>query len=567
MDEKMKSSEQQVLLMTDAAEPKALKAVTGLDKNGKLKTVNPDGADMADLFAIDKNGNALENFFKKFLEQYKNPSHTGFYLMTKDLLDKIIKIQPIDERMLEPYRVDPQQYLFAVQEQQGKAQEQNVETPTQKNGFQPIDESKINWQQVESLGVNRQMLEETGQLKAMLYGHKSPGLVQLDADIEGIKLDPKARLSFKEMPDGTYNLQPHCHQVSLDLDKPFLGATLTDKDKENLLKSGNAGRVIELEPVPGQKVPALVSVDKMTNRLEAVPIEKLNIPQSLKGVEFTPEQLNGLKEGKPVLVEGMTTKKSLDTDNPKKFDAYIQFNAAKGSFDFNYEGLNNNRYRQENVELNNEKALLSIISEKGINGLDDPQFAHLTETEKDAFLEKNQLQPLIKEYATAHHERQTEMLADNYDTMKKLGQYMEKLDEDVKAQAKTALAGEQNNVRIPSKLLGVELTQKQQEALREDKTIYVKGMVKDGQDQPFNAYIKVNHEEGKLNFYRYNPDKAKKQGAEVTPANESKTQVAVNSEGKTNEATKHVKEPLKQTQTRPDGNQQKQIKKSKGVKM
>lgn len=482
MDEKLKSSEKQVLLVTDAAEPKALKAVTGLDKNGKLKTVNPDGADMADFFDIDKNGNALENFFKKFIEQARNPSHTGFFLMTKELLDKIIRIQPIEEKMLEPYRVDPQQYLFAVQEQQGKAQEQNTETTTQKNGFQPIDENKINWQQVESLGVNRQMLEETGQLKAMLYGHKSPGLVQLNADIEGIKLDPKARLSFKEMPDGTYNLQPHCYQVSLDLDKPFLGATLTDKDKENLLKSGNAGRVIELEPTSGQKVPALVSVDKITNRFEAVPVEKLNIPQSLKGVDFTPEQLKGLKEGKPVLVEGMTTKKSQDTDNPKKFDAYIQFNAAKGSFDFNYEGLNNNRYRQENKQ-------------------------------------------------------------------------------------QQAQGNEQNNIRIPQKLLGVELSEKQQETLRADKVIYVQGMVKDGQDQPFNAYVRVNHEKGKLDFLRYNPEKAKKQGAEVTPANESKTQVAVNTEGKTNEATKNLKEPLKKGQTQPTGNQRKQVNKSKGVRV
>ena len=482
MDEKLKSSEKQVLLITDAAEPKVLKAVTGLDKNGKLKTVNPDGADMADFFAIDKNGNALENFFKKFFEQAKNPSHTGFFLLTEDLLKKILKIQPIDEKMLESYRVDPQNYLFAVQEQQGKVQEQNPETHAQKTGFQPINENKINWQQVESLGVNRQMLEETGQLKAMLYGHKSPGLVQLEANFEGIKLDPKARLSFKEMPDGTYNLQPHCHQVSLDLDKPFLGATLTDNDKENFLKNGNAGRVIELEPTPGQKVPALVSVDKITNRLEAVPVDKLNIPQSLKGVEFTPDQIKGLQEGKPVLVEGMTTKKSQDTDNPKKFDAYIQFNAAKGSFDFNYEGLNNNRYRQENK----------------------PQ--------------------------------QTQ-------------------------------GNEDNNIRIPQKLLGVELSEKQQNDLRADKTIYVQGMVKDDKDQPFNAYIKVNHEEGKLKFYKYNPDKAKKQGAEIKPANESKTQVAVNSEGKTNEATKNLKEPLKKGQTQPTGNQRKQANKSKGVRV
>lgn len=42
-------------------------------------------------------------------------------------------------------------------------------------------------------------------------------------------------------------------------------------------------------------------------------------------------------------------------------------------------------------------------------------------------------------------------------------------------------------------------------------------------------------------FLKWNPDKS--QAKEVTPDNASRTQVAVNSEGKTNEATKHVKEP------------------------
>ena len=90
--------------------------------------------------------------------------------------------------------------------------------------------------------------------------------------------------------------------------------------------------------------------------------------------------------------------------------------------------------------------------------------------------------------------------------------------------------------------------------------------------EPFNAYIKVNTEKEKLDFFKWNPDKAKKQGAEVTPDNASKTQVAVNSEGKTNEATKNIKEPLKQGQTEPNQKQQeqqekKEVKKAKGMKM
>lgn len=483
MDEKLSDSKKQVLLTTDAANPQALKAIAGLDKNGIPRTVNPDKANMADFLAIDKNGNALENFFKKFLEQTKNPAHTGFFLMTHDVLGKIIEMQPIKAKTLEPYRIDPQQFLDQRQEQkQGKAQDAGGAASSQKNDFQPIDETKINWQQAANMGINRQSLEETGQLKAMLYGHKSPALNPLTFTLEGITFDTQARLSLKEMPDGTYNIQPHNYLKTPELDKPFLGAVLSDKDKENLLTSGNAGRTIELEPVQGQKISALLSLDKITNRLEAMPIDKLNIPQLLKGVEFTPEQVKDLKEGKVILVEGMTTKKSQETDNPKKFDAYIQFNAAKGSFDFSYGGLENKSHQQHNQQQQGQ-------------------------------------------------------------------------------------GSEQTNVRIPQKLLGVELTPKQQEDLRADKTIYVKGMVKDGQDQPFNAYIKINHSEGKLDFYKFNPEKAKKQGAETTPASESQAQVAVNSEGKTNEATKKVNEPLKPGQNQPSGAQHKQMNKGRDMKM
>ncbi|MEI8049470.1 MAG: DUF3945 domain-containing protein [Bacteroidota bacterium] len=483
MDEKLSDSKKRVLLTTDAANPQALKAVTGLNQNGIPRTVSPDGANIADFLAIDKNGNALENFFKKFLEQTKNPAHTGFFLMTQDVLGKIIEMQPVNAKTLEPYRIEPQQCLDQRQgPKQGQARDPGGAASGQKNDYQPIDENKINWSQAATMGINRQLLEDTGQLKAMLYGHKSPALNHLTFTLEGITFDTQARLSLKEMPDGTYNIQPHCYLKTPELDKTFLGTVLSDKDKENLVTSGNAGRVVELEPTPGQKIPALVSLDKMTNRLEAVPVEKLNIPQSLKGVEFTHQQIKDLKEGKVVLVEGMITKKSQDTDNPKKFDAYIQFNAAKGSFDFSYGGLDQNRNLQENKQQQS-------------------------------------------------HEN------------------------------------EPNNVRIPQKLLGVELTPKQQEDLRADKTIYIKGMLKDGQDQPFNAYVKINQGEGKLDFYKFNPEKAKKQGAEITPASESQTQVAVNSEGKTNEATKKVNEPLKQGQSQPIGAQHKQIHKGKDMKM
>ena len=134
--------------------------------------------------------------------------------------------------------------------------------------------------------------------------------------------------------------------------------------------------------------------------------------------------------------------------------------------------------------------------------------------------------------------------------------FSEKEQKQTQQQGQQQRNDQPEGVRIPKSLAGVELSDKQQADLRADKTIYVKGL-KDKEGQEYNAYVKVNHEKGKLDFYKFNPDKAKEKAKEITPANEHKTQVAVNSEGKTNEATKHTKEPLKPGQATPTGEQKK----------
>lgn len=73
-------------------------------------------------------------------------------------------------------------------------------------------------------------------------------------------------------------------------------------------------------------------------------------------------------------------------------------------------------------------------------------------------------------------------------------------------------------------------------------------MTKDGQSEPFNAWVRPNFEQNKMDFFRWDPDRAKRQGAQVRPAAESRTQGAGNSEGKTGEAVKESKEPFKQGQ-------------------
>ena len=123
----------------------------------------------------------------------------------------------------------------------------------------------------------------------------------------------------------------------------------------------------------------------------------------------------------------------------------------------------------------------------------------------------------------------------------------------------------QNSLQIPSKLGGVNLSEQQQADLIAEKTIYVEGLT-DTKGEKYNAYIKANPEKGKLDFFKWNPDKAQ----EKTPDNAHQTQQAVNSQGKTNEATKNINEPLKPGQTQPNERQQEVAEtqqKSRGMKV
>ena len=113
-------------------------------------------------------------------------------------------------------------------------------------------------------------------------------------------------------------------------------------------------------------------------------------------------------------------------------------------------------------------------------------------------------------------------------------------------------------------MLGREVSPEEQNRLKAGETVYMTGLL-DKAGQPFNAYVKPNFEQNKFDFLKWNPDKSKSK--EITPDNASKTQVAVNSEGKTNEATKNVKEPLTQGQSEPTDQQEQQEQRRKGIKM
>jgi hypothetical protein len=446
MEQKM--SDQNVLLVKEKSESK-LNVVTGFGEDGKFKTEAPKQANSESFLKIDRNGNPLENFFTNFQRQYKNPTDFQFFVVPANLvektavvLDKMLKNPEVssNKEMLEKHKVQPEQFL----KKEEKQEKGNL-----------IDESKIDWKQLEQLGVSKDFLKNTKNLDAMLNYQKSPGLIPITLKTDDITIHTDARLAFRKDADDNYKVAVYAVHNKPELDKPYFGVTLTDEDKNNLLKTGNAGRIIHPQYKEGETTPVFLSIDKLTNELVAARADKIIIPDNIKGVRLDENQKKELAEGKSVFVEGMTA------NSGKEFSAHLQVDADKRGIGFRFD------QQQEQVQK----------------------------------------------------------------------------------------ASEQRQVRIPDSLLGKDLTEEQQQKLEKRETIYVSGM-KDKKGEDFNAYIKVNDEKGKLDFYKWNPDKAQTKGAEVIPDNKSKTQVAVNSEGKTNEATKGINEPLTKEQIQPSEQQQ-----------
>lgn len=471
MDEKLKNDAKKVMLVQHAADGK-IKAVTDVDKDGNIQTTDPTRQNMANLLNVNTQDSALEAFFKKFMQEADNPSHTGIFIMVENVLNKLIKID-FDPEILENYRVDPEQVLQVKQEGQR---------------FEPMDTSKIDLTDLERKGIRMEDLEP--HLKAMSYGHKSNGLIEMNPELEpgGIRFSTKGRVSLEPQPDGTLRVIPHYWQEKPNLDAPFHGVLLADDVKTNITNTRHAGKVVNLELEIGKMTPCYVSCDKWTNTLEVMPVELLEKRNRIKEADLSEGKQMDFYGGGKVLLEGYITRAGY------KRDAYIQVDAAERNYEFTYEGLDRNRYAQENKEIYRQK-----IAEN-----------------------KSQKQTAPE------------------DTKTTLTIHRKILNADVPSKAYDQWT---EAVKDPSKRQDVQ-------------AFYIKGMMKDGQGEPFNAWVKPNFEKNKMDFFKWNPNYSKKQGA-------------INSDGKTAEALKGVKEPIKQGQQRPTAPQKRRTaqSKSKGVTM
>ena len=489
--------------------------VTGLDKKGTPQKVPIAPENHQDFLRFDKNGNALDNFFTNFIRQCKEPTRFGFSKTTTDAIERFLADPDKAKAEIEGERIDTANWQNKNNHQNKKSMEQNPskqnaaeaqgqQPESNKHQYQPIDETKVNWEEIQKKwGVSRDQLEQSGDLTKMLNYGKS-NLITVHPNFGGEPLETAARLSFKKNEDGSVSLVPHLIRKEANLEQEYKGHTFSEADKSALKNYGNMGRVVDLMDANGKLVPSIISIDRHTHEITDLPVRRLRIPEKIGITELTRQEQDMLRAGLPL------KNKEIELANGRKFTATLQVNVEEKGVEFVPRGNRQQKGQNQKVDQS-QQAEKTLQTPDGDN------------TQKQ------------------HRPQWTD---------------------------------ENGNIKPIGKWKGVEFTEEQKRDYLEGKTIKLDG-VPDKQGVPATMYLKFNPEKGRPLTYANDPDKAVSQ----KPASESRTQVAVNSEGKTNEQTKGVKEPLKKGQTAPkDARQQEQRdaavkqekpekKKSKGLKM
>jgi len=324
--------------------------------------------------------------------------------------------------------------------------------------FQP---EQIDWKTMEKFGLNQEKLEKMNALDPLLRGFKTNNLVPITINLGTAVSRMDVRLSLQTADNGEVAVHLHGIRKEPNLNLKFLGHEFSEEDKKNLRESGNMGRVVDLiNPKTDEIIPSVISRDRLTNELVAYKTEYMKIPDEIKGVKLDEHQQQILSEGKPLYLEGMTSKKG------ELFDATVQFNADKRYVEFLF---NNNQSQQRSQPQNQSN------------------------------------------------------------------QQMQNKDGEA-----------------PKVFRGQELDDKKYEKFKAGETVYVDGLT-DGKGKAYQGYITFNKETFKTDFSFTNPNKLKEKSQ---PSEDHKTQQAVNSDGKTNEATKNIKEPLQPKQQQPANKQQ-----------
>ena len=532
MVQKKKSDEQDVLVVRDEKTGE-ISVVAGLSRDGTPKRAPAKAENTPDFLRFDRNSDLMDSFFRNFFRQCKEPSRFGFYRIAADqvenllgVMKELLKDPEANKEILSAHKVDTSNYEKETKQSEGQAKETASSDDASKTQANTEKENVSSEQTNEKENDMEQKPEQTATEQ---QAQTAPGVKQ------------------NLISGNDVNLQELGAKYGIDFN------SMNEKDMKALLNYGKTGLVIVKPTFGGEQIEiqARLSFRKDDNdQLQLVPHFVRNEPKldvAYKGYTFTPEDKKNL----------------LQNGNLGKVVDFPDKNTGELRPHF----ISIDRLTNEIVDIPTNKVRIPDTIGK----------THITKDDKRVLYSGI---PLRKEIELANGRKFTPLLQVNVEqrgvefvpgsTRQAQGQKQngdKKQTADKQEQKAEGDAGGQKKQQDPNHWLNEdgtirrlntyfkkELTEQQKDDYVAGKTIEIKEVPNKNGSGTYTAYVKFDFNKMQPRSYRNNPDL--KQAKEQIPTNENKTQVAVNEQGKTNEATKHTKEPLKPGQSAPKNEKQ-----------
>ena len=552
MVQKKKSDEQDVLVVRDEKTGE-ISVVAGLSRDGTPKRAPAKAENTSDFLRFDRNSDLMDSFFRNFYRQCKEPSRFGFYRIAADqvgnllgVMKELLKDPEANKEILSAHKVDTSNYEKEAKQSEGQAKETASSDDASKTQANTEKENVPSEQTNEKENDMEQKPEQTATEQ---QAQTAPGVKQ------------------NLISGNDVNLQELGAKYGIDFN------SMNEKDMKALLNYGKTGLVIVKPTFGGEQIEiqARLSFRKDDNdQLQLVPHFVRNEPKldvAYKGYTFTPEDKKNL----------------LQNGNLGKVVDFPDKNTGELRPHF----ISIDRLTNEIVDIPTNKVRIPDTIGKTPITKDDKRvlYSGIPLRKEIELANGRKFTPLLQvnveqrgvEFVPGST-RQAQGQKQNGDKKQTADKQEQKAEGDAGGQKKQQdpnhWLNEDGTIRRLNTYFKKELTEQQKDDYVAGKTIEIKEVPNKNGSGTYTAYVKFDFDKMQPRSYRNNPDL--KQAKEQIPTNENKVQVAVNEQGKTHEATKHTKDPLKPGQSAPknekqqkeqNAEEQKPKKKARSVKM
>ena len=532
MVQKKKSDEQDVLVVRDEKTGE-ISVVAGLSRDGTPKRAPAKAENTPDFLRFDRNSDLMDSFFRNFFRQCKEPSRFGFYRIAADqvenllgVMKELLKDPEANKEILSAHKVDTSNYEKEAKQSEGQAKETASSDDASKTQANTEKENVSSEQTNEKENDMEQKPEQTATEQ---QAQTAPGVKQ------------------NLINGNDVNLQELGAKYGIDFN------SMNEKDMKALLNYGKTGLVIVKPTFGGEQIEiqARLSFRKDDNdQLQLVPHFVRNEPKldvAYKGYTFTPEDKKNL----------------LQNGNLGKVVDFPDKNTGELRPHF----ISIDRLTNEIVDIPTNKVRIPDTIGKTPITKDDKRvlYSGIPLRKEIELANGRKFTPLLQvnveqrgvEFVPGST-RQAQGQKQNGDKKQTADKQEQKAEGDAGGQKKQQdpnhWLNEDGTIRRLNTYFKKELTEQQKDDYVAGKTIEIKEVPNKNGSGTYTAYVKFDFDKMQPRSYRNNPDL--KQAKEQIPTNENKVQVAVNEQGKTHEATKHTKEPLKPGQSAPKNEKQ-----------